>query len=724
MRRLILIVFSFTSISISAITVNNIDNSYSNSVLTSKELYLPAKATYTNPIESWNEMIKSFKTPNDKKQKTADIDATTAINMFTIGLKNEEKGELDGALMAYEKAINLNCTQLIFQYKKADIQQKMKRFDEALETLKTILLIDSTYTLASLLKGDILFQKKNYKKAIEIYSRTISLHPDLEPAYNKRALAYIYDKKLNTALADLTSAIAINNKNPDNYYLRGWAFENIGDTINALADYDKGIMIQPTSALYYQRGNINMNRHEWQSANKDLIKAVKLNPKDIDILISCSKICYFTKDYESSFEYAEKAKELDPRNAEAINMSKSALVYIFMAKANNWNSNLTPQMDLSPSELYALNNSSYSKSSKSYRESIKINNKDKDALIFRANISFKNNDIKNAYEDCKSAFAIDSSHYGANKLLGDIYRDSMKYQVAIKHYQTALKSKPNDALLYYEIGKAFLKIKNGALAIFHLEKALALNPYDKTTYLYLGLAHVEIFQRQKAIAFINEYIKTKSTDEYAYLCRANIYKQLGQIDDAFDDYTIAIGLSPEYYEAYYYRAQLEIQKNRYIEAVEDFTKVLSSKSPFDKAYQRRAEAFEKLKKWDEALADYNSYIQLQPKTIDGFWGIANTYIALNKYDDALRSYNQAISNDRNKVKSYIKKAELLLLMEEYNQVLEVCSHITKIDPFNKEVYYYSGISKKNLNNKLEAYQDLKRAATAGNRSAQKLLDAW
>ena len=74
-------------------------------------------------------------------------------------------------------------------------------------------------------------------------------------AVENRALAS-YDKKdFDRAIADFSSAIELDPASVDAYRVRGNAYAEKGNLINAMTDYDKALSLDPTDAIFMTAGS-------------------------------------------------------------------------------------------------------------------------------------------------------------------------------------------------------------------------------------------------------------------------------------------------------------------------------------------------------------------------------------------------------------------------------------------------------------------------------------
>jgi len=126
------------------------------------------------------------------------------------------------------------------------------------------------------------------QEALRDYSKTISLKPDGEQAYNSRARLY-FDigstrDTLLLALQDYSKAISLAPENGEFYVNRGATYARLGDIKSAIADMNKGIQYKPDHAVGYLNRSVMYNQQgNYAAALNDINSYLKLNPYNADI---------------------------------------------------------------------------------------------------------------------------------------------------------------------------------------------------------------------------------------------------------------------------------------------------------------------------------------------------------------------------------------------------------------------------------------------------------
>ena len=117
------------------------------------------------------------------------------------------------------------------------------------------------------------------------------MQPKLVAAYAGRGFAYQKLDQPERALQDFNDGIGLAREAADpqlaesGHDSRANAYDELGDEMHAIADYDAAIKLSPGFALYYvDRGIVFMNTMQVPRAITDFDSAIHLDPKDVQAL--------------------------------------------------------------------------------------------------------------------------------------------------------------------------------------------------------------------------------------------------------------------------------------------------------------------------------------------------------------------------------------------------------------------------------------------------------
>jgi tetratricopeptide (TPR) repeat protein/V8-like Glu-specific endopeptidase len=255
--------------------------------------------------------------------RTVQSPTVTADDYFISAGQKNEQGNYQGALIDYDKSINLNPNYSFAYNNRGILKDQLNDIPGALADYNKAITLDpnnaNAYSNRGLLKDEKL---NDTSGALADYNKTITLDPNNAIAYSNRG--NLKANKLNDipgALADYNKAIALDPNNSISYYNRGSLKNNkLNDIPGALADYNKAIALNPNNAIAYSnRGLLKKNKlNDVPGALADYNRAITLNPNDASAYISRGILKAEKLDSTpGALADFNKAITLDPNNANA-----------------------------------------------------------------------------------------------------------------------------------------------------------------------------------------------------------------------------------------------------------------------------------------------------------------------------------------------------------------------------------------------------------------------
>jgi tetratricopeptide (TPR) repeat protein len=145
--------------------------------------------------------------------------------------------------------------------------------------INTVLTAQSDTVNNLISQADIAVKNKDYRSVIRIYTKVLSIDPNLEIAYNYRGYAYNILKDHPKALADYTKVISLNPSSALAYSNRGYIYIYVKDYPKAITDFNRSIDLDPKGSFAYRgRAMALFDSNKTQAAIVDFTKAITLEP--------------------------------------------------------------------------------------------------------------------------------------------------------------------------------------------------------------------------------------------------------------------------------------------------------------------------------------------------------------------------------------------------------------------------------------------------------------
>ena len=165
-------------------------------------------------------------------------------------------------------------------------------------------------------KGEQAFNKKNWDKAIEYFSKSIDKDAGDKYVFYKRGISFLNTMRLDEAVSDFTEAIKLDSNFYDAYNNRGLALSFTDAQQEAIKDFNKVLDNDSTFALaYINRGTCYINLLNYKAAFADFEKAEQLAPENPSIYFQRARAYYRQRKFEEAVKDYSKCIDLGFKNS-------------------------------------------------------------------------------------------------------------------------------------------------------------------------------------------------------------------------------------------------------------------------------------------------------------------------------------------------------------------------------------------------------------------------
>ena len=336
-------------------------------------------------------------------------------------------------------------------------------------------------------RGHVYKKLKQYKKALEDFTKSIEFDKEKAEFYHCRAHLYEHFEEYSKAIVDFTTSISLEPKDAYHLGCRSGAYVKLEEFKNALKDCKRAIALKPNSAFYLQkRASVAYKCGGYDLAKNDIDKAIKLKPKEVSYYQFRSLLDLKLKNLPKALEDANKAIELS--NA-GVSYLFRGFVYVSMGE--------------------------FDKGLLDYNRAIEFKNKKIKLYGMRGVAFLLKNDVASAMKDFKKYYEksknIDSCFcylLGASKISKEEY---LKVKDEIKGLSVTKKF--DKALLHFILGKTD---KKQLITAAGKKGVTKLKRKERLSFAYLIIAEDALIQgdREKARKYFNLSLKNVEGNLY------------------------------------------------------------------------------------------------------------------------------------------------------------------------------------------------------------------
>jgi len=211
------------------------------------------------------------------------------------------------AMEAFDKAYELNKSDITPLYYKAELKLAISEVDGALNDLKEILKIKPDYFEAALKLAMCYFEKGDFKAALKEFDRLIKEKPEVSRTYVQKGLCLMKLEKNDEALVCFEKAKSLGLEAPEYYFIKAEKVRETGKIDSALALYQKAIALNPeyVEALY-KLAKLYETQNDITSAIETYEKLHKIQPENIEFIRSKGDLFVKSNEIDKAIQLYEQ----------------------------------------------------------------------------------------------------------------------------------------------------------------------------------------------------------------------------------------------------------------------------------------------------------------------------------------------------------------------------------------------------------------------------------
>ena len=292
------------------------------------------------------------------------------------------------------------------------------RFAEAIEAYTHSLTLQPDLTDAWLFRAWTQIRTEDYEGAIESYTQAITLlpkdHHDLSSAYSNRALARMRIGDLKGALPDLDAALKLEST-PLGHSNRGLVRRDTGDLVGALEDFARALDLDPQDDAGAQRARaeLYLRTGRFPDAIEDMSEVLKRRPQDASAWVLRGRIQAASGNLSLAQADFEQALVKDPDHVEAL--VNRGRIRSMQRDSPGAQADFDAALRLAPGNPTVLNARGshhamfgrFVESEREFDALVQASPQDPDAWFRRGNVRTRLGDYKGARQDFDHAISLD-----------------------------------------------------------------------------------------------------------------------------------------------------------------------------------------------------------------------------------------------------------------------------------------------------------------------------
>ena len=196
-----------------------------------------------------------------------------------MGAAAAQIGQLDRAVFAFKKAINIKPGSAELYNNIGNVFFEQKKMDDALAAYFKSTSIKPNYADAYCNMANVLKHQGHLDEALTTYKKALSIKPDNAEVYNNIGTALRDQGKLEAAIEAFKKALSIKPKYLGAYFNMGLILQDQGKLAEAIEAYTKALSVNPNYAeAHNNMGVILQDQGKLAEAIEAYTKALSVNP--------------------------------------------------------------------------------------------------------------------------------------------------------------------------------------------------------------------------------------------------------------------------------------------------------------------------------------------------------------------------------------------------------------------------------------------------------------
>ena len=514
----------------------------------------------------------------------------------------------------------------------AEIYNKMRMYEDVVGISERAKSLDYKNDRLCYLAGDSLLNLGEKRRAEELLKEAISLNPKNSDSFYDLGRIYFEDGDFSSSASSLESAVRFNDKMYDAYLLLGYSYIKLKNDDLAYSSFKKAeILSGGTFEPQFEIGKILVSWERYKDALVYLDKAKQIDPKNADVFFYTGKSYQGINDLDRAIENYEQATFIDRNHY----LAYASLGDVYTKKGEIESALVSYEQSFKIKDDYVPAYIGFAKANENleyfdvatdaFGKALDFENDNITALIGKGRCEYKGSKLDEAEKDLKRAIDVNQNLSEPHFYLGRVYEGKEEFNDAAQEYHKAGLLDPNNFDAFYREGFLLLRLKKDKEAVLPLETATKLKPESVDANLLLAVA----------------------------------YENVDMIDNALKVYKKLAVLEPNNKEHYKNIGQLERLRNGYDNAIAAFKKVLELDSNDAGAYEMLGDLYrikgyqakdwgqykDELKWLDMAVETYQQFLTIKPT--------AETAPYIQQFIDGYRKYKTLSEEERKITKFYL-----------------------------------------------------------------------
>ncbi len=276
-------------------------------------------------------------------------------------------------------------------------------------------------------------------------------------------------------------------------------------------------------------------------------------------------------------------------------------------------------------------------------------------------------------------------------LLGSIYGQSQKYNLAKKYFLLAKELNPNNLSLTFNLAKLYLDSCDYLISAEYFMKYLEIDNVNLNAKLGLAICFINLNKIDQALRIYEEIEQQQQNIPDVLIGRAEILVRQKKYQDAIFLLNQLLSKNNNFFPALKLLGDIHCQINQLLLAVNFYEEALRLKPDYPEAWSNKGLTLHDLKRYDDALLAYEEALRLKPDYPEAWSNKGLTFFKTSKINESIKCFEHSIQLKNDYPEAFSNLSLCHLENKNFSKALEVINHALEIDPYLAQAWANKGL---------------------------------
>lgn len=305
-------------------------------------------------------------------------------------------------------------------------------------------------------------------------------------------------------------------------------------------------------------------------------------------------------------------------------------------------------------------------------------------------IHIARNEHYKVVKELASAIDNEPDNYLYNLTLAGFHFDKHEFEKAKEQYGQCLVNNPQAIACHLGQGRTDLSLGHPDQALFKLEEATKVDPDNAELYYLLGRAYERLFRPDKALEMFEKAITLDPGGVAYFTSAAMCYLQQDNAVKAGEYIQKARLIQANSPLVHNFLGRMHLHQGDVEKAIEEFKLAIASDANFIDAHLHLADTYLGQGNHEDAISGYEAVLKLDDRVDGAYFGLANTYYRMGDLDRAITEFEKALNLNNRSHEYYYRTGVAYYDKGELDKALGVLEKSSELSPGQAGPPFYMG----------------------------------